>query len=63
MIDYTFCVTHFVKSNNIRIFDFPFGCHLQTVSVGTASLQGLLDKILVKQDQNAYMVYDPFFAL
>ena len=37
--------------------------HLQTVSVVTAAVRGLLDKDFITQDKNVYMVYDPFFAL
>lgn len=37
--------------------------HLQTVSVVTAALRGLLDKDFITQDKEGYMVYDPFFAL
>ena len=37
--------------------------HLQTVSVVTAALRGLLDKDFITQDKSTYMVYDPFFAL
>ena len=37
--------------------------HLQTVSVVTAAVRGLLDKDFITQDKNTYMVYDPFFAL
>lgn len=37
--------------------------HLQTVSVVTAALRGLLDKDFITQNKDGYMVYDPFFAL
>lgn len=37
--------------------------HLQTVSVVTAAVRGLLEKDFVTQDKGEYMVYDPFFAL
>ena len=37
--------------------------HLQTVSVVTAAIRGLLDKDFITQDKGEYMVYDPFFAL
>lgn len=37
--------------------------HLQTGSVVTAAVRGLLDKDFITQDKNTYMVYDPFFAL
>ena len=37
--------------------------HLQTVSVVTAAVRGLLDKDFITQDKGTYMVYDPFFAL
>lgn len=37
--------------------------HLQTASVVTAALRGLLDKDFITQDKNRYTVYDPFFAL
>ena len=37
--------------------------HLQTVSVVTAAIRGLLDKDFITQDKNTYMAYDPFFAL
>jgi len=37
--------------------------HLQTVSVVTAAIRGLLDKDFITQDKNTYMVHDPFFAL
>ena len=37
--------------------------HLQTVSVVTAAVRGLLDKDFITHDKGEYMVYDPFFAL
>ncbi len=37
--------------------------HLQTVSVVTAAVRGLLEKDFITQDKGEYMVYDPFFAL
>lgn len=37
--------------------------HLQTVSVVTAAVRGLLDKDFITEDRGTYMVYDPFFAL
>lgn len=37
--------------------------HLQTVSVITAAVRGLLDKDLLTADKGTYMVYDPFLAL
>ena len=37
--------------------------HLQTVSVVTAAVRGILDKDFITQDKNTYMVYDPFFGL
>ena len=37
--------------------------HLQTVSVVTAAIRGLMDKYFITQDKGEYMVYDPFFAL
>lgn len=37
--------------------------HLQTVSVITAAVRGLLDKDLITSDHGEYMVYDPFFSL
>lgn len=37
--------------------------HLQTVSVVTAAVRGLLDKDFVTHDKGIYTVYDPFFAL
>ena len=37
--------------------------HLQTASVVTAALRGLIDKDFITQDKNKYMVYDPFFAM
>lgn len=36
---------------------------LQTVSVVTAAVRGLLDKDFITEDKGTYMVYDPFFAL
>jgi hypothetical protein len=37
--------------------------HLQSVSVVTAAVRGLLDKDFITHDKSIYMVYDPFFAL
>lgn len=37
--------------------------HLQTVSVVTAAVRGLLDKDFLTESKGTYMVYDPFFAL
>lgn len=37
--------------------------HLQTVSVVTAAVRGLLEKDFITQDKGEYMVYDPFFTL
>lgn len=37
--------------------------HLQTVSVITAAVRGLLEKDLITVDKGIYTVYDPFFAL
>ena len=37
--------------------------HLQTVSVITAAVRGLLEKDLITVDKGVYTVYDPFFAL
>ena len=37
--------------------------HLQTVSVVTAAVRGLLDKDFLTEDKGIYTVYDPFFAL
>ena len=37
--------------------------HLQTVSVITAAVRGLLDKDLITTEKGVYTVYDPFFAL
>lgn len=37
--------------------------HLQTVSVVTAAVRGLLDKDFITTEKGVYTVYDPFFAL
>lgn len=37
--------------------------HLQSVSVVTAAVRGLLDKDFITNDKSVYSVYDPFFAL
>jgi hypothetical protein len=37
--------------------------HLQTVSVITAAIRGLLEKDLITVDKGVYTIYDPFFAL
>ena len=51
------------KATGITSKAFVKKHHLQTVSVVTAAIRGLLDKDFITQDKNAYMVYDPFFAL
>jgi len=33
------------------------------MSVVTAAIRGLLEKDLITQEKDSYMVYDPFFAL
>ena len=50
-----------VKSINSKTFIKKH--HLQTVSVVTAAVRGLLDKDFITHDNGEYMVYDPFFAL
>lgn len=50
-----------VKSINSKAFIKKH--HLQTVSVVTAAVRGLLDKDFITHDNGEYMVYDPFFAL
>ena len=37
--------------------------HLQTASVVTSAVRGLLEKDFITLDDGAYFVYDPFFAL
>ena len=51
------------KATGITSKAFVKKHHLQTVSVVTAAVRGLLDKDFITQDKNVYMVYDPFFAL
>ena len=51
------------KAKSITSKPFIKKYHLQTVSVITAAVRGLLDKDLITMDKGTYMVYDPFFAL
>lgn len=51
------------KARSVTGKNFIKRYHLQTVSVVTAAIRGLLDKDLITQEKDAYMVYDPFFAL
>ena len=51
------------KAQNITSKNFIKKHHLQTVSVVTAAVRGLLDKDFITQEKSTYMVYDPFFAL
>lgn len=51
------------KSTGINSKAFIKRHHLQTVSVVTAAVRGLLDKDFITQENNTFMVYDPFFAL
>jgi len=51
------------KATGITSKAFVKKHHLQTVSVVTAAVRGLLDKDFITLEKNAYMVYDPFFAL
>ena len=51
------------KATSITSKTFIKRYHLQSVSVVTAAVRGLLDKDFITQDKNVYMVYDPFFAL
>lgn len=51
------------KASGITSKYFVKKHHLQTVSVVTAAVRGLLDKDFITQDKNVFMVYDPFFAL
>ena len=51
------------KATSITSKAFVKRHHLQTVSVVTAAVRGLLDKDFITQDKGTYMVYDPFFAL
>lgn len=43
--------------------DFIKKYHLQTASVVTAAVRGLLEKDFLTQNKDSYSVYDPFFAL
>jgi len=56
-------IAHEGKATGITSKVFVKKHHLQTVSVVTAAIRGLLDKDFITQDKNTYMVYDPFFAL
>ena len=51
------------KAKNITGKPFIKKYRLQTVSVITAAVRGLLDKDLITTDKGTYMVYDPFLAL
>ena len=51
------------KAQSITSKNFIKKHHLQTVSVVTAAVRGLLDKDFITQEKSTYMVYDPFFAL
>lgn len=51
------------KAKGITSKAFVKRHHLQTVSVVTAAVRGLLDKDFITQDKGTYMVYDPFFAI
>ena len=51
------------KAKQISSKVFVKKYHLQTVSVVTAAVRGLLDKDFITLDKGIYMVYDPFFAL
>lgn len=51
------------KATNISSKSFIKRHHLQTVSVVTAAIRGLLEKDFITQEKNTYMVYDPFFSL
>ena len=51
------------KAQSITSKNFIKKHHLQTVSVVTAAVRGLLDKDFITQEKSTYMVHDPFFAL
>ena len=51
------------KATSITSKAFIKRHHLQTVSVVTAAVRGLLDKDFITQEKNIYMIYDPFFSL
>lgn len=51
------------KAKSISSKVFVKKHHLQTVSVVTAAVRGLLEKDFITLDKDIYMVYDPFFAL
>lgn len=51
------------NAKNISSKIFVKKYHLQTASVVTAAVRGLLDKDFITHDKSIYTVYDPFFAL
>lgn len=51
------------KAKSITGKTFIKKYHLQTVSVVTAAVRGLLDKDFITTEKGVYTVYDPFFAL
>lgn len=56
-------IAHEGKAKGITSKAFVKKYHLQSASVITAAVRGLLDKDLITVDKGVYMVYDPFFAL
>jgi AAA+ ATPase superfamily predicted ATPase len=56
-------IAHEGKARGVTGKTFIKKYHLQTVSVVTAAIRGLLEKDLITQEKDSYMVYDPFFAL
>jgi hypothetical protein len=56
-------IAHEGKAKSINSKAFVKKYHLQTVSVVTAAVRGLLDKDFITFDKSCYTVYDPFFAL
>lgn len=56
-------IAHEGKAKGITGKQFIKKYHLQTVSVITAAVRGLLEKNLITVDKGEYSVFDPFFAL
>jgi len=56
-------IAHEGKAKAITSKSFIKKYHLQTVSVVTAAVRGLLEKDLITADKGVYTIYDPFFAL
>ena len=51
------------KAQNVNSGAFTKKYHLQSPSSVNSAIKGLLDKDLITQQDNAYVVYDKFFAL